>query len=322
MPRKTLSVLVPTFNAAKYVVETTESILKQSRMPDEIIFSDDASSDNTVEILEDYASRYRGLIRILRNDKNLGFAGNRQRLLEAAKCEMVKFFDDDDIMHPCLLELLAALLECGQYDLAACSVLNFANNDINQVISDFPVRLREWNEPVWAHHIAVAGHVINKMHDKEILMKVGGFRHVRVPSEDFHLDILLMKSGARLGIIAEYLVYHRARKVPRTIDLDKLMAYSFLDLKETVEELVANGSFEGHPKQRKILADRLWHMGRLLSDSGQFDLAIEAFAASRKLLNQGIVHGGFFYKIVATFLGIGAAEKMRCQLSKIKNKAR
>jgi glycosyltransferase involved in cell wall biosynthesis len=322
MPKKSLSVLVPTFNAAKYVVETTESILKQSRMPDEIIFSDDASSDNTVEILEDYASRYRGLIRILRNDKNLGLAGNRQRLLEAAKCEMVKFFDDDDIMHPCLLELLAALLECGEYDVTACSVLNFYNNDINQISGDFPVRLREWNEPPWAHHIAVAGHVINKMHDKKFLIEAGGFKNLIGPGEDFHLDLILMKLGARLGIVAEHLVYHRCRETPRSFTNKQLLENAFEFLSETINELSARGNFEGHPKQRKILADRLWHMGRLLSDSGQFDLAMEAFAASRKLLNQGIVHGGFFYKIVATFLGIGAAEKMRCQLSKIKNKAR
>ena len=322
MPKKSLSVLVPTFNAAKYVVETTESILKQSRMPDEIIFCDDVSTDNTVDILQDYASRYKGLIRVLRNEKNLGLAGNRQRLLEATNCDMVKFFDDDDIMHRCLLELLAALLECGEYDVTACSVLNFDNNDINQISGDFPVRLREWNEPPWAHHIAIAGHVINKMHDRKFLLQAGGFQNLKGPGEDFQLDLVLMKVGARIGIVADHLVYHRSRKTPRTFTNEQLMNNAFRFLQEAVNEIESRGNFSGHPKQRKILADRLWHMGRLLSDGGQFDLAMEAFAASRKLLNQGIVYGGFFYKIVATFLGIGAAEKMRCQLSKIKNKAR
>ena len=313
-----MSVLVPTYNGERHLSETIESILNQTRMPDEIIFSDDASTDNTLEILQDYASRYRGLIRVLRNEKNLGLAGNRQRLLEATKCDMVKFFDDDDIMHPCLLELLAALLECGEYDVAACSVLNFANDDINQIVGNFPVRLREWDEPRWAHHIAVAGHVINKMHDRNFLVGAGGFLNLHGPGEDFHLDLILMKKNARVGIIAEYLVYHRCRASPRTFTNQTLLKNAFRFLKETVEELHSRGNFEGHPKQRKILADRLWHMGRLLSDSGQFDVALEAFEASRKLLNQGIVHGGLFYKIIANVLGIAFAEKLRYRLAKIK----
>ncbi len=309
--RKTLAVLIPTYNGEKYLAASLDSVLAQSRQPDEILVCNDASTDSTQKILEEYSRKFPGLIRYITNEKNLGLAANRQRLLESTQCDLVKFLDDDDLLHPRFLEWVTPLVESGEYDLAAASVLNFHNDDISQIDGDFPVRLRGWKEPAWAHHFAVAGHVINKVHNRKFLLDAGGFTDLTGPGEDFALDLRLALHGARLGVVAAHLVYHRARPRPRTFTNHQLMINAFHFLRDAVLQLEKRGWFQGHDKERKILADRLWHMGRLLSDAGDFDIAMEAFACSRQLLNQGIVHGSLPYKILAACLGLRTAEKLR-----------
>ena len=318
MTKKSIAILLPTHNAADHLKECLDSVLAQTRQPEEIVICDDISSDKTWDILLDYESRHKGLIRLLRNDTNLGLAGNRQRLLESTQCDLVKFFDDDDILDPHFLELMAPLLESGKYDLAACAVLNFNNNDTAQLYGDFPMRSRQWDEPPWAHHIALAGHLINKIHDRKFLMDAGGFTGLYGPAVDFNLDLRLMRRGARLAVLAENLILHRGRERSRTFTHDKLMFNAFHFFHQAVQDIEKMGWLNDYPAQRKILADRLWHMGRLLTDSGQIDTAMEAFAASRKLLPQGIVHGSRSYKIIATFFGLRFAENLRLRLSKIK----
>src|SRR5258708_28215917 len=52
-----ISVVCPTFNSAGFGTRTLESVVNQTRKPDEIIISDDGSSDNTVSVVEDFFSR-------------------------------------------------------------------------------------------------------------------------------------------------------------------------------------------------------------------------------------------------------------------------
>lgn len=69
---KSVCVIVVSYNYGMYLAEAVESVLRQTMLPDSIIIVDDASTDNSREIGEKYASLYPGLITFLRNDKNLG----------------------------------------------------------------------------------------------------------------------------------------------------------------------------------------------------------------------------------------------------------
>ena len=95
------SIICPTYNSSSYLKETLESLLSQKYKKFEIIFSDDNSNDNTVEILESYKDKFlsSGInVKIIRNDHGgPGFARNKG--LKYASSEWVCFLDSDDLWH-------------------------------------------------------------------------------------------------------------------------------------------------------------------------------------------------------------------------------
>ena len=95
MKRPTVSVLIPTYNYARFLPEAIESVLQQDFTDFELIISDDASSDNTVEVCQKYAER-DPRIRFVRQEKNLGLAGNFNWCLQTARGEFIKFLMADD----------------------------------------------------------------------------------------------------------------------------------------------------------------------------------------------------------------------------------
>lgn len=94
-----VSVLVPTFNRANLLPAALDSLLGQSRRPDEIIVVDDGCTDGTQGVLD----RYDGRIQVIRQ-ANTGKAGALNRGLAAASGNLVWFFDDDDVALPGTLE--------------------------------------------------------------------------------------------------------------------------------------------------------------------------------------------------------------------------
>lgn len=94
----TVSVGMATFNSAKYVREQLESILTQTVLPDEIVICDDASTDNTVDILHSILDNVEGIsIRIIENTHNLNYTKNFEKCFLACSCDIIVSCDADDI---------------------------------------------------------------------------------------------------------------------------------------------------------------------------------------------------------------------------------
>ena len=79
-----LSVCIRTHNQERFIREALDSVLCQKTTFDfEVIVSDDASSDGTVAILQEYAGRYPSVVRLLLSETNLGGPNNLKRVIEA-----------------------------------------------------------------------------------------------------------------------------------------------------------------------------------------------------------------------------------------------
>jgi glycosyltransferase involved in cell wall biosynthesis len=103
-----VSVCVPAYRAAPFIGATIESVLRQTCDSWELVIVDDASPDDTYAVAEGYASDAR--VRLERNDRNLGPAGNWNRAVAMARCEYVKVLCDDDLLYPtCLARQVVAL---------------------------------------------------------------------------------------------------------------------------------------------------------------------------------------------------------------------
>ena len=86
-----ISVVMTVYNGEKYLLEQMDSILDQSYLPNEIIISDDCSTDKSMDILESYKSNNDVDIKVFRNDYNLGFTKNFQNAISKCNGDIIFF---------------------------------------------------------------------------------------------------------------------------------------------------------------------------------------------------------------------------------------
>lgn len=100
-----ISVVMATCNGSPYLARQLESILDQSRPPDEIVIVDDCSEDETVAVARHYADR--ATLRIEVNATRLGPIKNFEKALSLARGELIFFSDQDDIWERDKIEVMA-----------------------------------------------------------------------------------------------------------------------------------------------------------------------------------------------------------------------
>lgn len=111
------SVCMATYNGQKYIKEQIDSILPQLREDDELIVSDDASTDDTLDIVRGYNDPR---IKIFHNE-NHGVAHNFENALRRASGDIIYFADQDDVWLPGKLDKMEAFLKNGNYDTILCN---------------------------------------------------------------------------------------------------------------------------------------------------------------------------------------------------------
>jgi glycosyltransferase involved in cell wall biosynthesis len=107
----TISVIIPTYNVARFIAEAIESVLAQSRPPDEILVIDDCSTDGTPDVAKAIARSSGGRVRVFDMATNLGSAAARNYGLRAATGDYIALLDGDDLWLEPHLERVAGLLD-------------------------------------------------------------------------------------------------------------------------------------------------------------------------------------------------------------------
>lgn len=115
MRLSSVSVVIPTYNRRKELIAAVQSILKQSYKVGEIIVVDNASLDDTLIHLEKLASKHRQ-IKIIKNKKNTGVTGGRNKGIDYAKGDYILFFDHDMVAD---LKMVAELVTCIEKEKSA-----------------------------------------------------------------------------------------------------------------------------------------------------------------------------------------------------------
>ncbi|MEO8253412.1 MAG: glycosyltransferase family 2 protein [Flavobacterium sp.] len=120
-----ISVCIATYNGQKYIKEQLDSILIQLKEEDEVIISDDGSTDNTIDIIKEINDKR---IIVIKNNLKKGVNHNFQNALNNAKGDFVFLSDQDDIWMPNKIEV--CVKELNSYDLVVtnCSVIDEHKN--------------------------------------------------------------------------------------------------------------------------------------------------------------------------------------------------
>lgn len=108
--KKSVGVVLCTYNGEKYLGEQLESVLAQTRQPDKILILDDRSKDRTALIARDFEKKDKR-IKISVNESNLGFIRNFEKGITLCDTDLIALCDQDDVWFNDKLERLSSELE-------------------------------------------------------------------------------------------------------------------------------------------------------------------------------------------------------------------
>ncbi len=200
-----VSVIVPVYNVERYLPLCADSLMNQTLKNIEIIFVDDASTDESVTFCERYSSDLR--VRIIHKDKNEGLSAARNDGVLAAKADYIMFVDSDDWVEPGFCEI--PYKESVKYNADVVAFRYSRISEKRKKITKMPPfsrtglieqsEKRTWFEagvPAW-----------NKLYKKSLLLKYP-FPKGRT-SEDNATTHRILYNAERVCLVNEYLYNYR-----------------------------------------------------------------------------------------------------------------
>ena len=122
-----VSVIMPAYNAERYLEECLESVERQTYRDLEILFVDDGSTDGTLEIARSHAESDPRIRVMTQRNQYAGVARNNG--MAKAKGDYLLFLDSDDVFEPSMVELLVARAEETDADVVVCRSTAFDEGD-------------------------------------------------------------------------------------------------------------------------------------------------------------------------------------------------
>jgi glycosyltransferase involved in cell wall biosynthesis len=192
------SLLVPCYNSERFIDGFLASIGKLNKAFDEVLFYDDASTDNTVSVLQK-----RGCT-VIRGETNKGPGFARNTLASAAKGQWFHFHDIDDLLEPDYLVKTAAIAQTGNYDVVLCNV-DWYSTDQKTILLSWKYSNEQIKQNPVSYTIGHPIGGINGLYRKEKFTAAGGFDTSLRIWEDADLHVRLAGAGARFYVIEEVL---------------------------------------------------------------------------------------------------------------------
>ncbi len=209
-----VTVAVTTYQSGLYVIETLESIYHQSYQNLALVVSDDGSTDNTLELVNDWVGleinqkRFQS-VEIITVPKNTGVSANCNRCIAASKSEWIKFIAGDDILLPnCIQDNMAFAAENAStriiFSQAKIYQDDFAErNYVRTTPDEFPNNLMHPDLSAFDQYQLLL--VQDRIHytpsfffNRQALLKVGCYDESNRFTEDYPMWLKLTKSGERL----------------------------------------------------------------------------------------------------------------------------
>lgn len=200
-----VSVIMPSYNSAAYVREAISSVLDQTYKNWELIIVDDASTDNSIDVIRPYVEN-DPRIRLHVSEKNAGAAATRNKCTELATGDVIAFLDSDDLW---LKEKLEKQVAVYQSDPSATFVfthyqcMDKDGNPFGKEIKTLPVL--DYNELLKACSIGC----LTVSYNVNIL---GKRFFVDYGHEDYILWLQILKEGHQAIGVPESLAWYRITK--------------------------------------------------------------------------------------------------------------
>ena len=196
-----VSIIMPSYNSAKFIKETVDSVISQSYENWELIIVDDCSTDDSLSIIESFDD---ARIKVIKNDVNSGAAVSRNNAIEAAEGRFIAFLDSDDLWDKDkLAKHLAFMTDSNiSFSFTHYSVLN----SDNEVITEFSPKKDEYDYTTILKHCYIGCSTV--IYDRE---RIGKFYMPTdaVKREDFACWLQILKTGENAVCFHDCLTTYR-----------------------------------------------------------------------------------------------------------------
>jgi glycosyltransferase involved in cell wall biosynthesis len=280
-PSPKVSVIIPVYNVADYIVETLESVLAQTFRDFEVLLINDGSPDT--ERFEQVIAPYFGKIIYLKQP-NAGAAAARNVGIKTAQGEILAFLDGDDIWLPDYLERQMAFLEATGSEMVYCDAFLFGDSTkFKTFMEQSPSRGEVTTETLLrgTSHVITSGTIVLR----EKVLSVGMF-DTEAPKrgEDFNLWFHLLKVGVKVDYQKEPLLKYRLRANSLSGDSISVAARSMHVLEEVKRKYDLT---PGEKDARQYHYDRAVtqfnvQSGKAHLAEGKFEEALKFFQAAKK----------------------------------------
>jgi glycosyltransferase involved in cell wall biosynthesis len=259
----TVSIVIPAYNAAKFIRAAVDSALAQTHPDREVIVVDDGSSDTTPEILASYGDR----IRVVRQ-ANQGTAVACNAGVGAARGEWVAFLDADDEWLPG--KLARQLAECSRFAISHTDSVCFGDARPAEIRRSSLSPLHQgWVLP----KLLISNFIVKStvMMRRETFLELGGFAGAHDAVEDWPLWLKAC-AGHELGYLAEPLVRYRVHLQSKSMKARATHAAHLAILREAFGP---GGVGEAHKElQRPALAASHKINSHYAAESGDWTFAV------------------------------------------------
>lgn len=210
-----VSIIVITYNSSKYVIETLESCKNQSYSNIEIIISDDASNDNTVDICKKWLQKNKNgfkRTKLITENTNTGIPANCNRGVENSKGKWVKLIAGDDVLLESCISLNLDFATKTNHKIVASNVEEFTNEG----------KIWEWNIPnhflelksskqQFLYFLTGIGYLAGGalFINKRLLERIGGFDERYPLVEDRPFLLKATYNGFFIGSLDAQTIRHR-----------------------------------------------------------------------------------------------------------------
>lgn len=131
-----VSVVIPVYNEENYIEQCINSVLNQTKKPDEIVIVNDGSTDRTEEIIKKYQENNPDLIKYIKNDGNKGIAVTRNNGVRNATGDYITFLSADDVFMPNYIEVMLKEAK-NQPNKILFSNYYFCDTKTMQILTEF-----------------------------------------------------------------------------------------------------------------------------------------------------------------------------------------
>ncbi|MEE9166833.1 MAG: glycosyltransferase [Candidatus Neomarinimicrobiota bacterium] len=216
MSQSLVSVIIPCYNAEKWVGEAIQSCLEQAYRPIEIIIIDDGSTDSSLTIIKHYGERYSDLIRY-ESQPNRGAPSARNRGFELSRGDYIQWLDSDDRMARGKLQCQVSILQNDKADV----VTGWWKNLIEEkpgLFVEGPVREPLLTDDPVASLIDDDGWapLSSYLMTRQTVDTVSGWNEKLTSVQDVDFILRIAMNGARF-LVAQYLCGYYRRPLTATV---------------------------------------------------------------------------------------------------------